>query len=424
MSAPVSINTTYDEDNSPPTFPSTTKVETSSETTATATATDPSFIPEFKKWEDVDEISPDLLRGIYAYGFENPSNIQQKSILSIIQKRDVIAQAQSGTGKTGAFTVAALQSVNVEKKTTQVLILAPTRELAKQIYDVISSIGSMMSGLVLRLLVGGTSTADDAAELRKNVPHIIVGCPGRVFDMIRRNHIQGSNVQMLILDEADEMLSAGFNEQIYNIFQYMSTDIQVALFSATMPPELYSLTEKFMRNPVNIQVKADQLTLEGIQQHYVALDDDVQKYLTLKDLFKSISVSQCIIFCNSTKRVADLHEAMLFDGFPVCCIHSGMDKADRDKAYTEFKVGHHRVLISSNVTARGIDIQQVSTVINFDMPQDVHIYLHRIGRSGRWGRKGVGINFVTRRDMRIKKEIESYYATTITELPSNFMEGL
>jgi translation initiation factor 4A len=392
--------------------------------TDASSSVDTLSIPEFKKWEDVDDISADLLRGIYAYGFENPSNIQQKSILSIINKRDVIAQAQSGTGKTGAFTVAALQKVMVEKRTTQVLMLAPTRELAKQIYDVISSIGSMISGLVLRLLVGGTSSADDSVELRKNVPHIIVGCPGRVFDMIRRNYIQGSNIQLLVLDEADEMLSSGFNEQIYNIFQYMPTDIQVALFSATMPPELYSLTEKFMRNPVNIQVKADQLTLEGIQQHYVALDDDVQKYMTLKDLFKSISVSQCIIFCNSTKRVADLHEAMLFDGFPVCCIHSGMDKADRDKAYTEFKVGHHRVLISSNVTARGIDIQQVSTVINFDMPQDPHIYLHRIGRSGRWGRKGVGINFVTRRDMRIKKEIESYYGTTITELPSNFMEGI
>lgn len=410
---------TYDEDNSPPTFPSMSNVETDA-----SSSVDTHSIPEFKKWEDVDEISADLLRGIYAYGFENPSNIQQKSILSIINKRDVIAQAQSGTGKTGAFTVAALQKVMVEKRTTQVLMLAPTRELAKQIYDVISSIGSMISGLVLRLLVGGTSSADDSVELRKNVPHIIVGCPGRVFDMIRRNYIQGSNIQLLVLDEADEMLSSGFNEQIYNIFQYMPTDIQVALFSATMPPELYALTEKFMRNPVNIQVKADQLTLEGIQQHYVALDDDVQKYMTLKDLFKSISVSQCIIFCNSTKRVADLHEAMLFDGFPVCCIHSGMDKADRDKAYTEFKVGHHRVLISSNVTARGIDIQQVSTVINFDMPQDPHIYLHRIGRSGRWGRKGVGINFVTRRDMRIKKEIESYYSTTITELPSNFMEGI
>ena len=380
--------------------------------------------PEFKKWEDVDEISPDLLRGIYAYGFENPSHIQQKSILSIINKRDVIAQAQSGTGKTGAFTVAALQSIDVTLAKTQALILAPTRELAKQIHDVITGIGAMMSGLTTRLLVGGTSTSDDAADLRKCVPHIIVGCPGRVFDMIRRNHIQGSNVSMLVLDEADEMLSAGFNDQIYNIFQFMPSDIQVVLFSATMPPELYTLTEKFMRSPVNIQVKAEQLTLEGIQQHYIALDDDVQKYLTMKDLFKTISVSQCIIFCNSTKRVADLHEAMLFDGFPVCCIHSGMEKGDRDKAYQDFKAGVHRVLISSNVTARGIDIQQVSTVINFDMPQDVHIYLHRIGRSGRWGRKGVGINFITRRDMRIKKDIEVYYNTIITELPMNFMEGV
>lgn len=383
--------------------------------------------PEFKVWEDVSEISPDLLRGIYAYGFEKPSNIQQKSIMSIIHRRDVIAQAQSGTGKTGAFTVAALQSVDVSKAVTQILILAPTRELARQIYDVILGLSAMMSGLHIRLLVGGTSTSEDAAELRKSVPHIIVGCPGRVFDMIRRNHIQSSHIHMLVLDEADEMLSAGFNDQIYNIFQYMPSEIQVVLFSATMPTELYNLTEKFMRNPVNIQVKAEQLTLEGIQQHYVALDDDVQKYLTLKDLFKTISVSQCIIFCNSTKRVADLHEAMLFDGFPVCCIHSGMEKGDnrdREKAYQEFKAGLHRVLISSNVTARGIDIQQVSTVINFDMPQDVHIYLHRIGRSGRWGRKGVAINFITRRDMRIKKEIESYYDTSITELPVNFMEGI
>jgi superfamily II DNA/RNA helicase len=401
---------------------STSNVENNAD--STITTADSVTYPEFNKWEDVDEISSDLLRGIYAYGFEKPSHIQQKSILSIIHKRDVIAQAQSGTGKTGAFTVAALQSIDITKGKTQVIILAPTRELAKQIYDVINGLSAMMTGLTMRLLVGGTSTSDDAVELRKSAPHIIVGCPGRVFDMIRRNNIQCSHVHMLVLDEADEMLSAGFNDQIYNIFQYMPSDIQVVLFSATMPPELYTLTEKFMRSPVNIQVKAEQLTLEGIQQYYVGLDDDVQKYLTLKDLFKTISVSQCIIFCNSTKRVADLHEAMLFDGFPVCCIHSGMEKGERDKAYQEFKAGVHRVLISSNVTARGIDIQQVSTVINFDMPQDVHIYLHRIGRSGRWGRKGVGINFVTRRDMRIKKEIEAYYGTIITELPINFMEGM
>jgi translation initiation factor 4A len=227
-------------------------------------------------------------------------------------------------------------------------------------------------------------------------------------------------MQMLVLDEADEMLSAGFNEQIYNIFQQLNTNVQVCLFSATMPPELHLLSDKFMRDPVRILVKSEMLTLEGISQFHVALETDHDKYATLKDLFMRISVSQCIIYCNSIRRVSDLAEAMTNDGFPVCCIHSGMEKEVRDKAYQEFRSGAHRVLISSNVTARGIDIQQVSTVINFDMPRDVHTYLHRIGRSGRWGRKGSGVNFVTRRDFRKLKEIESYYGTAIPELPSNF----
>jgi translation initiation factor 4A len=378
---------------------------------------------EFKKWEDVEDITPELLRGIYAYGFENPSPIQQRAILPIIQKHDVIAQAQSGTGKTGAFTVAALQSIDTTIAATQALIMAPTRELSKQIYDVVSGIGAMMAGLNVRLLIGGTSTDEDTSELKKKVPHIIVGCPGRVQDMIRRHFIHTSTIGLMVLDEADEMLSAGFKDQIYNIFQCLSPNIQVALFSATMPPELHSLTEKFMRNPVKILVKAEMLTLEGIVQHYVAVDNDVQKYLTLKDLFKTISLSQCIIFCNTTRRVADLYEAMTIDGYPVCCIHSNMDKQARQQAYSEFKKGTHRVLISSNVTARGIDIQQVSIVINFDVPRDIHVYLHRIGRSGRWGRKGFGINFVTRSDIGLLKDIESYYGTTITELPTSFIES-
>lgn len=379
---------------------------------------------EFRKWEDVDVFSPHLLRGIYGYGFENPSPIQQRAILPIIERRDVIAQAQSGTGKTGAFTVAALHLVDPSIKETQALIMAPTRELAKQIQDVVSGIGHMIPGLNVRMLIGGTSTDEDTTEMRKNVPHIVVGCPGRVHDMIRRHTLNSSTIRIMILDEADEMLSSGFKDQIYNIFQFLSSDVQVALFSATMPAELHTLTEKFMRSPMKILVKAEALTLEGIVQHYIAVDDDIQKYLTLKDLFKAISVSQCIIFCNSTKRVADLFEAMTIDGFPVCCIHSGMEKQDREKAYSEFKKGMHRVLISSNVTARGIDIQQVSTVINFDIPQDVHVYLHRIGRSGRWGRKGFGINFVTKKDFRMLKEIEGYYGTSITELPESFVESI
>ena len=175
-----------------------------------------------------------------------------------------------------------------------------------------------------------------------------------------------------------------------------------------------------MRDPVKILVKAEQLTLEGISQFYVAMDNDDQKYETLKDIYGMISMSQCIIYCNSVKRVNDLYEAMMSDNFPVCQIHSSMDKDERNKSYQEFKSGRQRVLISSNVTARGIDIQQVSTVINFDVPNCIHTYLHRIGRSGRWGRKGVGINFMTQRDARKVKEIEEYYHTKINELTENW----
>ena len=375
---------------------------------------------EFEAWEDIPELNPLLMRGIYGYGFEKPSPIQQKSILSIMDGRDVIAQAQSGSGKTGAFATGVLSRMRLDNKHPQALIIAPTRELAKQIHDVVKDLATQMTGLNVQLLIGGTSTEDDVADLKANGPQVLIGCPGRVHDIMRRQPAIGRGMQMLVLDEADEMLSAGFNEQIYNIFQQLNTNVQVCLFSATMPDELHSLSDKFMRDPVRILVKSEMLTLEGISQFHVALETDHDKYATLKDLFTRISVSQCIIYCNSIRRVSDLAEAMTNDGFPVCCIHSGMDKELRNKAYKEFRSGQHRVLISSDVTARGIDIQQVSTVINFDMPRDVHKYLHRIGRSGRWGRKGSGVNFVTRRDFRKLKEIESYYGTTIPELPANF----
>ena len=382
---------------------------------------DNSYTPkEFDKWEDLEGIiSEEIMRGIYGHGFDSPSLIQRKALLTIFDKKDIIAQAQSGTGKTGVFTIGVLQKVNTEINKTQAMILAPTRELAKQIYDVITSIGSMVKNIRFHLLIGGTSTDEDAHQLKTIMPHIIVGCPGRVYDMMRRNHIISKDINLLVLDEADEMLSVGFKDQIYNIFQYLSADIQVGLFSATMPNELQSLTDKFMRNPVRILVKSEMLTLEGIKQSYVALNDDTQKYATLKDIFNIISMSQCIIYCNSIKRVMDLTDAMINDGFPVCCIHSNMDKTKRDEAYTDFKAGKHRVLISSNVTSRGIDVQQVRTVLNFDLPKCIFNYLHRIGRSGRWGRKGTAINFVTRWDIKTMKDIERHYHTIVEELPSN-----
>lgn len=378
----------------------------------------PLLIKEFNKWEDVEELDSNLLRGIYAYGFDNPSMIQQKSILSLFERKDIVAQAQSGTGKTGAFSVGVLQNIDTSVNKVQAIILAPTRELAKQIHDVVSGLAVFMKTFKIQLLVGGTSTEQDMAGLKNETPHVIVGCPGRVHDMIRRNHIRGSDVKMIVLDEADEMLSAGFKEQVYNIFNFLSSSVQVCLFSATLPEELHALAANFLRNPVKILVKSEQLTLEGIVQHLIALENDSHKYNTLKDIFNMVSVTQSIIYCNSIKRVTDLHEAMLQDNFPVCCIHSGMEKSERDAAFRDFKCGKHRVLISSNVTARGIDVQNVGVVINFDVPKDVHTYLHRIGRSGRWGRKGVAINFVTRWDMKKIKEFEVYYNTVITEMPA------
>lgn len=374
---------------------------------------------EIDNWDDLD-LSVDLLRGIYAYGFEKPSPIQRKAIKPIIDGKDIIAQAQSGTGKTATFTIGSLSKVELNKNETQVLVLSPTRELSKQTASVMSNIGGMLKDLRVQVIVGGSSIDEDSAFIKNNIPHVIAGCPGRVYDMVRRNHINIKTVKIVVLDEADEMLSAGFKEQVYNIFQHFKNDVQVALFSATLPPYINNITSKFMRDPVRISVKTEQLTLEGIAQYYIAVEDDMQKYATVKDLYTFMSVSQCIIYCNSVKRVADLYDAMMEDGFPVCRIHSSMEKVDRDKAFSEFRLGSSRVLISSNVTARGIDIQQVSCVINFDVPKCVSTYLHRIGRSGRWGRKGTGINLITRRDISKLKELEEYYSCQINELPANF----
>lgn len=374
----------------------------------------------FNNWEDLENINEKILKGIYSYGFEQPSVIQQKAIIPIMKGKDIIAQAQAGTGKTGAFTIGALSRVNVNEKTNQVLILAPTRELTLQIAHVITSIGIQMEGLIVKTLVGGSSIDEDVTSIKANTPHIIVGTPGRVFDMMRRNHIRGRSLKLAILDEADEMLSSGFKDQVYNIFQHFNNNIQVALFSATLPESIISITNKIMRNPVKINVAAEKLTLEGIQQFYIGLDDDKQKYDVIKDLFGSLSVTQTFIYCNSVRRVVDLYEAMKEDGYPVACIHSSMDKVERDNALKEFRKGTTRIMISTNVTARGIDIQQVAVVINFDIPKDVHTYIHRIGRSGRWGRKGTGINFVTRRDHSYLKAIETFYHCHIVEFPANY----
>jgi len=376
---------------------------------------------EINSWNDIENIKPELLRGIFAYGFENPSPIQQKAILPALEKKDLIAQAQSGTGKTGSFTISALQCVDTTENKTQILIMSPTRELSTQIFNVLNDLGTNIENLKTHLLVGGNSIDGDIIALKKS-PHIIVGCPGRIHDMIRRNKLKARDLDFMIIDEADEMLSSGFKEQVYNIFQFLKSDVQVALYSATLPPDVQELAGKFMREPERILVKSEALTLEGIKQYFVAVENDATKYETLKDLYSCISVAQSIIYCNSIRRVEDLANAMSQDGFPVSFIHGKMSHEERNDSFKKFRSGATRVLISTNLTARGIDVQQVSTVINFDIPRDVHSYLHRIGRSGRWGRKGMGINFVSRFDVKMLKEIEAYYSTQIEELPSSVVE--
>ena len=372
-----------------------------------------------ENWDGLG-LRTEILRGIYAYGFEKPSPIQGRAIGPILKGRDVIAQAQSGTGKTGCFAIAALSMADPGKRHAQVLVLSPTRELTQQTNKVASSLGQFVEGIKMQTLVGGSSVRGDADTIRRDRPQILLGCPGRVNDLIKRGSLGVGKLKLLILDEADEMLSSGFREQVFSIFQSLPDEVQVALFSATMPTEMEVVTQKFMRSPEKILVKAEQLTLEGIEQFYVPVGTDDDKIECIKDLFGEMVVAQTIIYCNSVSRVDRLHQCLETEGFPVGSIHGMMSKEEREKSYKDFQKGETRVLISTNLTARGIDVQQVSTVINFDLPRCVHAYLHRIGRSGRWGRKGVGINLVTRRDVGSMREIERHYETQIDEMPADW----
>lgn len=375
---------------------------------------------DIQKWDDM-ELKEPLLRGIYAYGFEIPSDIQKQAIMPIVEGKDVIAQAQSGSGKTGSFSISTLQRIDVTIPETQALILSPTHELVKQTAGVLSDIGRNLEGLNVKTLVGGTSVRDDIVSLKQTQPHVVVGTVGRVSDMLQKRHLRANHIQLLIIDEADEMLSQGFSEKIRWMFEtFFSEHMQVVLFSATMPTEIIRISRNFMNMPQHILMRKEELSLKCIQQYFVAVSNDEMKFQKLKDLFSVISISKCIIYCNSVRRVMDLYDAMTQDGFSVSYIHSNMEKTVRKQALDQFRNSDVRVLISSDITSRGIDVQQVSTVINYDLTRNVHTYLHRIGRGGRWGRKGVAINFITRQDIPDMRKLEKYYQIDIEELPEHF----
>ncbi|XP_004297956.1 PREDICTED: eukaryotic initiation factor 4A-3-like [Fragaria vesca subsp. vesca] len=367
-------------------------------------------------------LKDELLRGIYNHGFEKPSAIQQRAIKVIIEGRDVIAQAQSGTGKTSMIALAACQMVDTASREVQALILSPTRELAAQTEKVIMAMGNYLN-IQVHSCIGGKSLGEDIRRLENGV-HVVSGTPGRVCDMLDRKTLRPRQIKLLVLDESDEMLSRGFKNQIYNVYRYLSPDVQVCLISATLPNEILEMTKLFMTDPVRILVKRDELTLEGIKQFFVSVEREDWKFDTLCDLYDTLTITQAVVFCNTKRKVDWLSEKLRSNNFTVSSMHGDMPQKERDAIMKDFKNTESRVLVTTDVWARGIDVRSVSLVINYDLPNNRELYIHRIGRSGRFGSKGVAINFVKNDDIRILRDIEQYYSTQIDEMPMNVTDLL
>lgn len=368
-------------------------------------------------------INDNLLRGIYSYGFEKPSNIQNKSIPIINSGKDIIAQSQSGTGKTGAFTIGALNNIDLENNTVQCIIISPTHELAEQTYEVTTNLSSYMKNINIKKVIGKTNINKSKLELDTN-PHILVATPGRLLDMINRKYIFTEKINMIIFDEADEILSRGFMETIHQIIRFIPPEAQILLFSATIPEEVLSLTNKFMNNPERILINKEELTLEGITQFFINCNIYKWKYDVLYELYDHISINQCIIYVNTKSTLINLSEKLQSDNYPISFIHGELSSEVRRQNLEDFKSGKTRILLSTDLLSRGIDIQQLSLVINFDLPNNKETYIHRIGRSGRYGRKGLSINFICNNELDTLNELKRFYNTNIEEMPENISEYL
>lgn len=369
-------------------------------------------IKYYDKFDDM-QIKENLLRGIYGYGFESPSKIQQSCIPIITAKYDVIAQSQAGTGKTGAFTCGVLQVINENEYYPQGIIMSPTRELSTQIESVVSDIGKFMK-IKTTLCVGGISIDSNIRDIK--CCHLIIGTPGRIFDLIERRTIDTKKISILVMDEADVLLSREFLAQTRNIITKLDEKAQICAFSATLPTEIITITNKFMNNPVNILVEKEKLSLNLIAQYYIDVVEDKFKLEVLDDIYKQLSIGQCIIYVNFKGKAKWLQEKLTELGHAVEAIHGDLSPLDRTNIMKQFRSGIYRVLISTDLLARGIDVQQVGYVINYDLPIDTDCYLHRIGRSGRYGKRGVAINFVTRRDKHILRNIRDNFRVSIKEM--------
>ena len=364
-----------------------------------------------------------LIQGIYNYGFEKPSVIQQKGIVPIIMKKDIIAQAQSGTGKTATFVIGTLQTLESDSSSIKILVIVPTRELAHQIQEVYTSIGCYMDAST-QVCTGGSKLSVDVHFLKKKPPQVLIGTPGRLLDLFSTNGSVISSLNFIVIDEADEMFSKGFKVQVFKIIKYIPKSSNIAFFSATLPKDILKIIELFMNDPIRILVKKDELTLEGIKQFYIAVDEEQWKLDVLCDLYKRIRIKQAIIYVNTRRKVEWLSKKMIQNGFDASQLHGDMSHTERGEIMKKFRSGLIKVLITTDLLSRGIDVEQVSLVINFDLPMSKESYIHRIGRSGRFGRKGLAINFLGRLDVPVLREIEVYYSTSVEEMPSDITEYL
>lgn len=376
-----------------------------------------SQVQVFNSFEEM-EIPDQLLRGIFAYGFEKPSAIQKRGIVPIAQGRDVLAQAQSGTGKTGTFTIGSMCRVDPTIPHVQVLILVPTHELAEQVYKVARTIGGHLP-CKAHYAIGGNPVREDIEAIEKGC-QFLVGTPGRIYDLCHRGVLRRDHIRCLVMDEADQMLEDKFQRQVMEILKLgFPTQTRVILFSATMPPEIVKFTDGLLTDPVRILIEPSQVVLEGISQYYVPLENEDWKFDVLCDIYSQLAINQAIIYCNKRSRAEWLWSKMREAKFPLEVIYGEMPEKERQQKMDDFRTGKSRVLIGTDLISRGIDVQTVSLVINFELPTQHASYIHRIGRAGRFGRKGTTINILGPNDMKTKDAIEQYYNIAMEQLPNN-----
>ena len=363
-------------------------------------------------------LKEEILKGIYHQGYTKPSPIQQRAIVPIIKGFDVIAQSQSGTGKTATFSTGILQLVEPQKKEVQVIIISPTRELAIQSERVLNGLSQYLT-VQIKACIGGKSEKEDVKAIERGC-QIISGTPGRIYALIKKRVLNVKHIKAIVIDEADQILNQGFNQTIYDIFQYLPSQKQIILISATMTSEIIEITERLMNKPLKILIKKEEISVKEIKQYYVQLNKEDEKFDTLCEIYDSMTITQSVIFCNMKKKVDWLTENMQKNNFPVISIHSEMPQQERDYIMNIFRKGEKRVLITTDIWARGIDVTQISLVINYDLPLQKETYIHRIGRSGRFGRSGVAINFVVKNEIQEIKDLEKYYSIHIDQLPKDF----